>query len=251
MRKVIITGLNGTLAPKLAHVLSQQKIDVVAWNRVEVNPEDAEASRKFVEAVQPDAICHLATGSANWCKILAGISASNEIRFLFTSTAMVFNHEPNGPHRAGDETTGRDDYGKNKIESEELILKHNPSAVIARIGWQIDWDASGNNMFNHLKNMITQDGVISASEIWYPATSMMSDTSAVLVNLLKGSAAGIYHIDSNRHDKLSFVDICERISKLHNLYWHIKSNRDYHHDQRLLDDRIDIPDISTRLQRSV
>lgn len=247
MNKVIITGMNGTLAPVLAKKLENLGCEAVTWNRHEISPDDDDACRKFLESTQPDAICHLAMGNADWAERLAKLSQLLNIKLLFTSTAMVFHHQPNGPHFPEDETTALDDYGKSKIACEKAILANNPSAIIARLGWQIDWHSRGNNMFHSLCLSYENDGIIQASDRWFPATSFMIDTCDVLIELLRSNVAGLYQIDSNREDKLSFADIVQRISTLKGLNWRIMVNQDYVHDQRLPDKKIKIPNISSHL----
>ena len=53
---------------------------------------------------------------------IARLAAATDLPFLFTSTAMVFDHEPDGPHRPADPRTARDDYGRMKIASEDAVL---------------------------------------------------------------------------------------------------------------------------------
>ncbi len=144
--RLLLTGLNGTLAPKLAERARSAGWAVFGWNRHQVCPDDHQAASAWLQAQRVDAIAHLALGSEAWAVQLAAYAAARELPFLFTSTAMVFHHEPDGPHRPEDLRTARDDYGLYKIRCEDAIRAENPAACIVRLGWQIDPDARGNNM---------------------------------------------------------------------------------------------------------
>ena len=112
-------------------------------------------------------------GDAGWAGLLAEETHKRDCKLLFTSTAMLFDSEPNGPHHVTEVRIAKDDDGQGKIRCEDNILRNNPNATIVRKRWQIDWEAGGNNMFSHLKKTHDENGVIGASECWYPACSLM------------------------------------------------------------------------------
>lgn len=245
--KAIITGLNGTLAPVLATTLKQHDFEVVAWNREDVPTDNEAAMVEFLEQVTPDWICHLGMGDPNWAQFLGSYCQEQQIGFLFTSTAMVFHHEPDGPHYATDKMTAQDDYGRYKIHCENAINAVCPHAIIARIGWQIGSGRGGNNMIETLYRMVEKDGKIGASTRWIPATSYMTDTCEVLWQLMKYQQYGTYHIDSNTQEALTFFEIVTRLKARLGTDWVVEPNENYIHDQRLLDDRISVPSLSERL----
>ncbi|WP_372365938.1 sugar nucleotide-binding protein [Candidatus Uabimicrobium sp. HlEnr_7] len=245
--KILITGLNGTLAPILKTVLLSQGMEVISWDRSQVCPNNEEDSLSFLQSVQPQQICHLAMGSENWARLLAKYSKNNDIGFLFTSTAMVFDSKENGPYQPTTKRTAEDDYGKYKIRCEDAILGANDKTIIARIGWQIGKKRGGNNMLEFLYNTVEKDGVIRASRKWFPATSFMEDTCGVLLHLMIENKPGVYHIDSNKNCRLNFFDIVCKLRKMHATNWQVEPNDEYQHDQRLLDDRINIVSLMDRL----
>ena len=73
--KWLITGLNGTLAPVLARQAAVHGVQVLAWRREEVPPEDIGTSQAWLHAQRPDAIAHLGMGSAGWAGRLAAYAA--------------------------------------------------------------------------------------------------------------------------------------------------------------------------------
>lgn len=237
--RILITGLNGTLAPHLARVARTHSHEVIGWDRNTVSPDDPEASEVFLHDMQPDAIAHLGFGSEDWAARLAAWAATHDRAFVFTSTAMVFDHMPDGPHHVNDERTAKDDYGRYKIRCEDAIRAANPRACIARIGWQIDASeggtASGNNMLAMLDQQQANDGRIRASTAWRPACSFMSDTAAALIQLIEQRAEGVVHLDSNADTALNFYELVESLkTRFARSAWVIEAHTEYVHDQRLL-----------------
>ncbi|OGH62161.1 MAG: hypothetical protein A3G34_15620 [Candidatus Lindowbacteria bacterium RIFCSPLOWO2_12_FULL_62_27] len=246
--RIVITGLNGTVGPKVARVFRGQGADVVGWDRSEVPPDDRNAVAKYIERTRPDAICHLAMGSEAWAGVLARYAAANDIPFLFASTAMVFDASPDGPHRPGDRRTAKDDYGRYKIRCEDAVLENHPGAIVARFGWQIDSDAVGNNMLAHLDQQQSRDGNVQASRRWIPACSFMDDTAVSLWALIAGRERGVFHLDSNARDAWTFDRIALAVRRRFGRErWAIEVTESYTHDQRLGGHENRITSLSDRL----
>jgi dTDP-4-dehydrorhamnose reductase len=251
--RILITGLNGTLAPHVARKCQKIGHVVISWNRAAVDPNatSEDALHQHIDALSPDGILHLGMGSEAWAAVMAAHMGHKGLPFLFTSTAMVFDADQGGPHHVNDLRVARDDYGRYKIRCEDAILAANPTATIARIGYQIDCDTrTGNNMVAHLIEQ-SQTGPIRASQSWVPATSQMADTAAGLMTLLalaqRGLAGGLHHLDSNAATALTYPQIVAWIGKRLNLDWQIEPTDDYRHDQRLLpaarEDTAHLPDL--------
>jgi dTDP-4-dehydrorhamnose reductase len=244
----LITGLGGSLAPRLAQAAKHKSCDVLGWNRHEVDPQDLIASQAFLEKTRPDAIFHLANGSVDWCARLAKFAAECAIPFVYTSTAMVFDHHPDGPHQLNDERTAREEYGQYKIACEDAIRAENPAAIVARIGWQIDPTQAGNNMLMALDQWQERDGNVGASRVWRPACSFMQDTAAALITLAQNQATGVFHLDSNAIEGHTFADLVTALKmQFARDHWIIREHEDYRHDQRLVGSNDLMPALSSRL----
>jgi dTDP-4-dehydrorhamnose reductase len=245
--KAVVTGLNGTLAPILGQTLLKQDCQVVGWDRQQVPPEDESAMARFLDAEKPDCVYHLAMGTESWAGWLAEQCQLRGIGFLFTSTAMVFDHQPDGPHHVNDDRSAKDDYGRYKIKCEDAIRNASSDAIIARIGWQIGPQRGGNNLIEWLHKTMEDDGTINAGTRWIPATSFMDDTCEVLYPLMLDKQPGTYHLDSNAKSALTFFDLVNRLKTKRQENWVVQPSEDYVHDQRLLDERIEMPSIADRL----
>lgn len=243
--KLLVTGLNGTLAPRLAEAARAAGHEVVGWDRAAVDPDDETASSAWLARLAPDAIAHLGMGSARF----AGWLAARCERFVFTSTAMVFDHEPDGPHGVADARSARDDYGRYKIGCEDAIAAASATATVARIGWQIDPTQPGNNMLMALDDWQRRDGRVAASRAWIPACSFMADTAAALLALLQAPRPGVHHLDSNGDEGWRFDELASALAREFGRDWQVQPHTDYRHDQRLVGGPTRLPPLSARLAR--
>ncbi|XHS76865.1 sugar nucleotide-binding protein [Burkholderiaceae bacterium UC74_6] len=246
MKRLLITGLSGTLAPRLAEAAAAIGVEVLAWDRQRVSTEDSDAARAWLQAQRPDAIAHLAMGSAEWSGLLAAYAAAQGIPFLFTSTVMVF--DPDGPHAPDSPRTGSSDYGRYKISCEDAVLAANAAAQLVRIGWQIDAERQGNNMLFTLDQWQREQARVGCSRAWMPACSFMCDTAQALLGLLQRPQPGIHHLDSNAGDAFGFDRVAAGLKKRFGRDdWRIEVHEDYRHDQRLVGGAIALPSLSDRL----
>ncbi len=248
---LLLTGLSGTLAPKIAAHATRRGWRISGWDRHRIAPADTGACRAYLADIKPDAIAHLAMGEESWAGWLAAYAAEAGMPFVFTSSAMVFDHDPDGPHAPGDARTAKDDYGRYKIHCEDAVRAANPVATVLRIGWQIDADAHGrahgNNMLAHLDEQQRRDGRIVASTLWRPACSFMEDTAEALLGLVERPVSGVVHIDGNAVEGPTFARI---VAALKHEYaredWMIVAEEGYRHDQRLVGG-VEVAGLSARL----
>lgn len=234
--KLLLTGVRGTVAPWVAKEAELRGWEVVAWNRNAVDPADEAASAAFLRAEAPDAIAHLAMGSEQWAGGLAAFASHRGAAMLFVSTAMVFDASQGGPHFPADIRGARDEYGQYKVRCEDAVMAANPSATIARIGWQISPEPVGNNMLRQLDEQNARDGRIKASSAWRPACSFITDTAAALCDLITEQPAGPVHLDSNAQDAWTFDEVVRRLAAKYERRWVIDVTQDYAHDQRLVNE---------------
>ncbi len=247
---ILVTGLTGTLGPRLAQMAVALNWRVSGWDRRAVPADDGAVARHQVARLRPDAIVHLSIGSTAWASLLARYAAENSVPLVFTSTAMVFDHDPDGPHDISAERNARDDYGRSKIACENAILAVCPHALIARLGWQIDERATGNNMLAELDRWQQRDGCVKASACWTPACSFMDDTCASLLDLVANRSRGTVHLDSNSVEAWRFDQIVVALQSRFERNWLVEIDgtaEAYRHDQRLVGGNVMLPPISARL----
>lgn len=232
-----MTGMNGTVAPRLAEHATRAGHEVVAWDRARVSPDDHAACGWFIDEVGPDAIVHLAFGAEAWAGLLARAAAERAAPFIVTSTAMVFAQRPDGPYPIDATPTADTEYGQYKVRCEEAVRAANPAAMITRLAYQIDPGGQGNNLVAHLDAAHARGEVISASTRWIPALAFLDDTAAALLSYLTDPQPGTHHLDGNAEAAWSYHHTVTALARALDRQWRIEATEDPIHDQRLLGSR--------------
>ncbi|MEO1288265.1 MAG: sugar nucleotide-binding protein [Chloroflexota bacterium] len=248
--RAIITGKNGTVGQALTTYLQTQGIEVIGWDRKQIPIDDYHVMYAFVEDAKPDVLFHLATASQptgreneswlvnyEWTSELAWITRQLNIKFVFTSSVMVFTDDAAGPFTVKSEPDATEGYGYEKYQAEKRTLYQNPDAIVARIGWQIGTTNTGNHMLSHLYEQAQEHGEIRASTKWYPACSFLEDTASTLLKLAKFDG-GIYLVNSNK--QWTYHEIAQAMKELHSADWQIVADDTFVYDQRMLDERVPI-----------
>ena len=257
MKRILVTGASGTVGSAFRQCASAHGAQVIAWDRTAVPIDRYQPMEDFVRETRPDALVHLAigsrsTGRANeswlvnyeWTSELAWIARVLEVRFVFTSSVMVFTDAARGPFTTASEPDASDGYGHEKRMAEQRVFQQNPDARVVRIGWQIGESAGSNNMIDFFERQMREHGRINASRRWLPACSFLPDTAAALWSALS-QPPGLYLVDSNA--RWNFFDIATALNRRHGGKWKIVPTDVFVYDQRMQDDRLQVPALSTRL----
>jgi dTDP-4-dehydrorhamnose reductase len=255
--KAIITGASGTVGSVLAQRLRTQGHKVVAWDRRIIPIDQYQPMEDFVRQERPDFLFHLAiasrsTGLTNeswlvnyeWASELAWVTRQLGVRFIFTSSVMVFTDDAKGPFTVDSVPDAAQGYGHEKRMAEQRVLHQNPDAIVARLGWQIGERAGSNNMIDFLEKKAAAGETIGASRKWYPACSFVSDTADALT-WLASEKPGLYQINSNA--RWNFHEIASALNEKHGGRWKIVGNDDFVYDQRMIDPRVPIPSLQNTL----
>ena len=237
--------MNGTVAPAIAACLEKAGHVVVAWDRSAVPPDRPGAVRDFIVRTRPDWLFHLAMGSPGWAEVMARACAEQGIKFLFTSTVSVFAGTQQGPFTVDVVPEPNDDYGRYKIDCERRVRAACPSAIIARLGWQIGTAPGSNNMIDFLDRAFREKGKIEASRAWFPSCAMLPDTAEALVRLMTGFPPGLYHLEGN--PGLSFFEIVSKLNHLRGDPWIVVPNDSHVQNNRMVDGRIPLGPITRAL----
>ena len=274
----LLTGANGTVGQALSAHLRERGDTVTPWERRAVPPLALDAQARLFDTVRPDAVFHLAiaaqpTGRENeghvvnvaWPEAIARMCAEREIALVFTSTAMVFEDGPSGPFHRDTAPPAQGGYGGQKREAEGVVHATHPKGRSVRLGWQIAPAlgddaaaksqhnvAGGNHMGANLAARAARGEVIGASTRWAPACSFLPDTAAALVAALD-LPPGTYMADANgtqTADQPTGVSFYTLVCALRDHYgadWHIEPNEDFVFDQRMIDSRLPVAPLATRL----
>lgn len=258
--KILITGSSGTLGSKFKEFLINRSVEVVSWDRTKVDLNNYSAMEKYIKDINPDILIHLAiasqsTGMENegwavnyeWPSELAWICKRFNIKFLFTSTVMVFSDDTSGPFSIDSIPDAKFGYGFEKRKAEERIFYQNPNSYVVRLGWQIGDKKGSNNMIDFFENKMETEGCIEASSKWYPACSFLEDTVNALYDIVSNLNSGLYMLNSNK--KFNFFEIATFLNKIHKKNWKIVKNDSFIFDQRMIDDRVTINSLENTLKK--
>jgi dTDP-4-dehydrorhamnose reductase len=259
-RKVLVSGLAGTVGRALKARLDRDSITVIGWDRSAIPIDRYRAMDAFVAEVAPDVLIHLAiasspTGRANeswlvnyeWPSELAWICRQRDIRFVHASTAMVFSGSAKGPFTLDSIPDATEGYGREKRMAEARVFHQNPNATVVRLGWQIG-DRPGqpgtNNMIDFFDRKTREHGHVPASSRWFPACSFLADTADAIVRLLP-AAPGLYQLDGN--ERWTFLEIARALAAHHGGRWTVVETDDLVQDQRMIDPRAQVASLKVRL----
>lgn len=235
--KAIITGMSGTVAPVVANLFKANGYEIVAYDRYITPIDDKVAIEAFIKKENPRIVLHLALGSQTWSSMLAEITKSLDIAFVYISTVSVFGNNQKGPFVVSDAPMPSDDYGKYKKASEDVVLKANPNSYIIRIGWQIGDAAGSNNMIDFFQKQMDESGFIKASSNFYPSCSFMPDTASAIYDIITNHQPGLYLVNSNH--TYSLYEIATFLKTLHPLF-KIEEDLTFKYDNRMFDARVDV-----------
>ncbi|AWB67829.1 hypothetical protein C2869_15955 [Saccharobesus litoralis] len=266
--KAIITGANGKIGQYLTRHLTDSGWQCLSWDRAIVAVNDEQAIYQFIERTQPDVVFHLASFSDpiglkneswivnyDWPTTIAKCCQKIGTQLVYISSAQVFNHSSLGPYTLNSVANATSGTGYEKRMAEKSLLDINPNSLIIRLGWQIDPNATKQEMANWLMSFSRcQDGnKLLMAENDFPSCGFIDDTCKTLTALvLSEHQGGIYHFDSNRiwncwqiatalnHtyslnltiEKIDVERQCEDIKP---------------HDSRLIDTRVNLPPLSEHL----
>ena len=255
--KALLTGANGTVGSALQRHLRERGDEVVAWDRSVVPIDQYQPMEDFVRSVKPDVLFHLAiaskgTGRENegwlvnyqWPSELAWITRQLGVRFVYTSTVMVFTDNARGPFTAASQPDATEGYGGEKRRSEERVFQQNPDAVVVRLGWQIGETGGSNNMIEFFEKGMREEGSIGCSTRWLPSCSFLPDTAAAL-RRAASVPAGLYMANAN--ERWNFFEVASALNAAHGGPWVLRPTGDFVYDQRMQDDRLAIASLKTRL----
>lgn len=255
--RALITGASGTVGRALTDHLTEQGHTPIAWNRAEAPLDNYASMVAYVRDHQPDVLYHLAVASTpqgrenegwwvtyHWTSELAWLCGELGVRFIFTSSVMVWSDNAIGPLTPTTPPDATDGYGYEKLQAEQRAFQQNPTATVARLGWQIGLADGSTNMVEHFERQMREQGDIRASRKWYPACSFVQDTAAALTALTH-LPSGLYLVDSNT--RWSFYDIALALDAEQGHRWKVFADDSFVFDQRMIDARVPIAPLSERL----
>lgn len=246
--RVLITGMNGTVAPALARRLEAGGSEIARWDRATMPNSSEGEVREALARSRPDWVCHVATGPSEWAEWIARSCAASGVRLLWTGSVSVFSESAKPPLTPSMPPDATDDYGRYKIECERRVRAACPSVVVARLGWQIGLTPGSNTMTDHLtREAVRGGGAIGASDRWIPSCAFLDDTAEALATLMQRGESGVYHVEGNSAG-LSMFQIARGLAGLLGAAWRVTSIDLPNRDNRMRDERVSVGQVAARLR---
>jgi dTDP-4-dehydrorhamnose reductase len=236
-----LTGMTGTVAPVLATTLSKHGYRIVGKHHRIEKDEDILVSLDDLNTTKPRIMVHLALGPIAWAKALALWAYQQQTKFVYVSTASVYDDQGNGPYTIHSPVEAKQGYGLYKFQCEQAVMEVNPLAYIVRIGWQIDplCSETSNNMFRFFAEQIHTQGKIVVSNQFFPSASFLPDTTEAMYRMIQSYSPGLYFINGNRH--LSLYDIAVRLNEKYQQSWVVEKLDNFKRNDMLIDPRLPVP----------
>ncbi len=216
-KRILITGASGLLGSSLRTRLDDMGNVAAAGfsNAVKgllpVDLRDAEALKGLVEEVQPDVVVHCAAyRDPDFCEErpeeafrmnVAPVEGFCELlpestSLLFISSDYVFDGVA-PPYREEDERRPVNEYGRLKVEAEDLVLQRDAGLVLRiplLIGAGPTWEASG-----FIYKTVAQIQDPTPSSLDHAGTrfpTWTKDVAEAVAHLLGIEGTGVYHFSS-------------------------------------------------------
>jgi dTDP-4-dehydrorhamnose reductase len=226
--KILLTGSHGQVGFELNKKLSALG-EVIATDREELNLEDSQAIRSFIDQIKPDIIinpaaytavdkaesepevAHLINALAP--EVLAGKARELDIPLIHFSTDYVFDGLKKEAYVETDKTNPQSVYGKTKCDGEEKVRTH-AKHIILRTSWV--FGVHGANFLKTILRLISdKESLNIVGDQWgSPASSsMLGDVTFKIVDtILKNKNFkdyGTYHVtndgETNWHAYASLI----------------------------------------------
>ena len=166
--KIFLTGKDGQVGFAL-HKKLVSLGEVIATNRNELNLENSDAIRAFIEKIKPDIIINAAAYTdvdkaeteielahkvnTEAPKVLVEKASQLNIPIIHFSTDYVFDGLKNEPYVETDQTNPQSVYGETKCEGEEAIRNYKKH-IILRTSWV--FSSHGQNLLKTILKLIQE-----------------------------------------------------------------------------------------------
>jgi len=211
--KIFLTGRDGQVGFALHKKLASIG-EVIATNRNELNLENSDAIRIFIEKIKPDMIINAAAYTdvdkaeteielarkvnAEAPKVLAEKASQLNIPMIHFSTDYVFDGLKNEPYMETDQANPQCIYGKTKWEGEEAVRNHKKH-IILRTSWV--FSGHGQNFLKSIMKLIQEKSslnIVNDQKGTPTSTDAIADVTYKIVKTILNKPSfkdfGTYHV---------------------------------------------------------
>ncbi len=236
MDKILILGDSGLVGKEIIHQfkkdyniygLSRNSLVADNWNHKIFDLEKSDIT-DVLEEVKPDIIISCTRGDfksqLNIHRQIAGYCIKHNVRLYYFSTASVFDLNPDSVKYEYDEPCAESDYGKFKIECENLLKDELGKNVII-IRPPMIFGKNSLRLNRVITALKTEEPMDLHSNL-YITTVLDIDLVTQLKYIIKNDLRGIFHIASN--DVINHIEFHKILTDNKVLY---VENRRGHYDK--------------------
>jgi dTDP-4-dehydrorhamnose reductase len=211
--KILLTGKDGQVGFAL-HKKLVSLGEVIATDRNELNLENPDAIRAFIEKIKPDIIINAAAYTdvdkaeseielaykvnTEAPRVLAEKASQLDIPIIHFSTDYVFDGLKNEPYVETDQANPQSVYGKTKWEGEEAVRNHKKH-IILRTSWV--FSSRGQNFLKTILKLIQEKSslnIVSDQKGTPTSADALADVTYKIVKTILNKPNfedfGIYHV---------------------------------------------------------
>ena len=211
--KILLTGKDGQVGFAV-HKKLVSVGEVIATNRNELNLENPDAIRTYIEKIKPDIIINTAAYTdvdkaeteielahklnTEAPKVLAEKASQLDIPIIHFSTDYVFDGLKNEPYVETDQANPQSIYGKTKWEGEEAVRQHKKH-IILRTSWV--FSSRGQNFLKTILKLIQEKSslnIVSDQKGAPTSADAIAEVTYKIVKTILNKASfedfGTYHI---------------------------------------------------------
>jgi dTDP-4-dehydrorhamnose reductase len=211
--KIFLTGKDGQIGFAL-HKKLVSLGEVIATNRNELNLENPDVIRVFIEKIKPDIIINAAAYTdvdkaqsaialaykvnTEAPRVLAEKASELDIPIIHFSTDYVFDGLKNEPYMETDEANPQSVYGKTKWKGEEAVRNHKKH-IILRTSWV--FSSRGQNFLKTILKLIqekTSLNIVSDQKGTPTSSDAIADATYNIVKIILKNPNfedfGTYHV---------------------------------------------------------
>lgn len=220
--RVLVTGANGLLGKATAKYF-QQKAEVAAFSRQQLDISDLNAVEKAIKDFSPNIIincaamarvdaCETDWASAEAANIigprnLAIQAKSVDAYLMHISTDYVFDGEKTSPYTTEDKASPISAYGRSKLFGEEAVIQTTNDYFIVRVArlFGIGGNNFGSKIFDYLDNAKKTGTKLKVCTYPVSQATYLPDLVIRLSEIIDKKQSGIYQV-TNSGDIVSWYE---------------------------------------------
>ncbi|WP_066715072.1 dTDP-4-dehydrorhamnose reductase [Clostridium sp. Marseille-P299] len=224
--KVLVTGVKGQLGFDVIKCLNDRNIDNIGADIEEFDITDKEATREFIIKSKADVIIHCSAYTAvdraedekeickkvnvDGVKNISDVCKEINAKMVYISTDYVFPGVGEDFYEVDDQTAPLSQYGKTKLQGEEVVRSLLDKYFIVRISWV--FGVNGNNFVKTMLRLGKERDEINVVADQFGSPTYTADLAPLLCDMIMTEKYGTYH--ATNEGVCSWADFTEEIFKV-------------------------------------